>query len=175
MDIDLIAIGKTDAPEIAALIADYAKRIGRYAKFSVVFLPDVRTSRKLPAEQQKQSEGELLLRQFGPGDTVVLLDEKGEEMRSVEFASWLERRLAAGGRRICFVIGGPYGFSKAVYDRADALLSLSRMTFSHQIIRAIFARASSRWPPVVSLGVLRPKTTNPNLKMKKPFRMSSEN
>ena len=139
MDIDLIAIGKTDAPEIAALIADYAKRIGRYAKFSVVFLPDVRTSRKLPAEQQKQSEGELLLRQFGPGDTVVLLDEKGTEMRSVEFAAWLGGKLTGSARRICFIVGGPYGFSKAVYDRADALLSLSRMTFSHQIIRAIFA------------------------------------
>lgn len=139
MDIDLIAIGKTDSPEIAALIADYAKRINRYAKFSIVFLPDVRSSKKLPAEVQKQAEGEMLLRQFATGDTVVLLDEKGDELRSVEFASWLERRLAAGGRRICFVIGGPYGFSKAVYDRADALLSLSRMTFSHQIIRAIFA------------------------------------
>jgi len=139
MNIDLILIGKTDSEEISALVAEYSKRINRFAKFSVVILPDVRTSRKLPPAQQKTAEGEMILRQVAPGDTVVLLDEKGREMRSVEFADWLGKTLAGSGRRLCFVVGGPYGFSQQVYDRADSMLSLSRMTFSHQIIRAIFA------------------------------------
>lgn len=139
MNIDLILIGKTDSAEISTLVADYSKRINRYAKFSVVILPDVRNSRNMPASTQKQTEGDAILRQIADGDYMVLLDERGSEMRSVEFAAWLESRLAAGGRRICFVVGGPYGVSKAVQDRADAKISLSRMTFSHQIIRAIFA------------------------------------
>lgn len=139
MTIDLILIGKTDSEAVAALVSDYSKRINRYIKFSVVILPDVRSSRKMPAEVQKQAEGEMILHQITQGDTVVLLDEKGKSMRSVEFASWLEKRIATGGKRICFIVGGPYGFSREVYERADAMLSLSPMTFSHQIVRAIFA------------------------------------
>lgn len=138
MTIDLILIGKTDSTEIANIVTDYSKRINHSIKFSVVILPDVRSTKKLPAEVQKQTEGEMIMRQFAPGDHVVLLDEKGTEMRSVEFAAWIDKRLVGGGKRICFVVGGPYGFSKEVYDRADSMLSLSRMTFSHQIIRAIF-------------------------------------
>lgn len=139
MVIDLILTGKTDSAEVAALTADYSKRINRYAKFSIIILPDVRTSRKLPADLQKRAEGEAILKQLSPNDTVILLDEKGTEMRSVEFASWLDKRLSGPGRRLCFVVGGPYGFSPEVYERADGLISLSRMTFSHQIIRAIFS------------------------------------
>lgn len=139
MGIDLILVGKTDSAEIAAIVADYAKRINRYAKFSVILLPDPRHAGRLPRQAQKQAEGEAILRQLAPGDYAVLLDEKGTEMRSTEFAAWLENRLVDGVRRICFIVGGPYGFSPEVYARADAMLSLSRMTFSHQIIRAIFA------------------------------------
>lgn len=139
MGIDLILVGKTDSAEIAAIVADYAKRINRYAKFSVILLPDPRHAGRLPRQAQKQAEGEAILRQLAPGDYAVLLDEKGTEMRSTEFAAWLENRLVAGVRRICFIVGGPYGFSPEVYARADSMLSLSRMTFSHQIIRAIFA------------------------------------
>ena len=120
-------------------MADYSKRISRYARFSVVFLPDVRNAGKLPVQIQKQAEGEMILRQTAPGDYVVLLDERGEEMRSVEFAYWLQKRMNSGVKRLVLVIGGPYGFSDEVYRRADAKLSLSRMTFSHQIVRAIFA------------------------------------
>lgn len=138
MVIDFILIGKTDSAEVSAIVADYAKRINRCAKFSVISLPDVRASKKLPAQTQKQTEGEAILRQLSDGDYVVLLDEKGAEMRSVEFAAWLERRMTSGCKRLCFVVGGPYGFSKDVYSRADFMLSLSQMTFSHQIIRAIF-------------------------------------
>ena len=106
---------------------------------TLVTLPDLKNTRNISAESQKRQEGELLMRQFADGDYVVLLDEKGAEMRSVEFSMWLQKRMNSGVRRLCFVIGGPYGFSKTVYDRADESISLSRMTFSHQIIRAIFA------------------------------------
>lgn len=138
MNIDLIAIGKTDSAEVAGITGEYVRRINRYAKFSMVFLADVKTTKKLPQEKQKQLEGEQLLKQFSAGDYVVLLDEKGAEYRSREFASWLEKRMASGTRKLWFVIGGPYGFSEEVYARADDRLSLSKMTFSHQIIRAIF-------------------------------------
>jgi len=138
MGIDLILVGKTDSAEIAALMADYSKRISRYARFTVVFLPDVRNAGKLPVQIQKQAEGEMILRQTAPGDYVVLLDEKGTEMRSVEFAAWLGGKLTGSARRICFIVGGPYGFSGEVYARADAMLSLSRMTFSHQLVRTLF-------------------------------------
>lgn len=140
MVIDLIVIGKTDSEEVSGLLGIYSRRINRYVQFSVVALPDVRATRKLPVAEQKEAEGRMLMKQFAPGDHVVLLDERGAEMRSTEFAAWLERRMAAGSvKRICFVVGGPYGFSQEVYARANDTISLSRMTFSHQIIRAIFA------------------------------------
>lgn len=139
MTIELIAIGKTDLAEVGSLFEIYAKRIARHVKFSFTVLPDVKTSKKSVPAQVKRQEGELIMRQIGDGDYVVLLDERGEEMDSREFASWLDRRMAAGGKRICFIIGGAYGFDEAVYRRADFKVSLSKMTFSHQIIRAIFA------------------------------------
>lgn len=139
MQIELIVIGKTDSQEVAALVELYAKRVNRYCRFAVITLPDVRNTRHLTARQQCTAEGEALLRQFGEEDYIVLLDEHGEEMRSVEFAAWLQKCLNSGRKRLVWVIGGPYGFSDAVHARADARVSLSRMTFSHQIVRAIFA------------------------------------
>lgn len=139
MQLELIVIGKTDLQEVAALVELYARRIGHYCKFSLTTLPDVRGTRKLTARQQSAAEGAAILRQIGEGDFVALLDERGEEMRSAEFACWLQKRMNSGIRRLVTVIGGPYGFSDEVYARADARLSLSRMTFSHQIVRAIFA------------------------------------
>ena len=139
MTIDLITIGKTDSEEVAALVALYSKRISRWARFGTVMLPDVKRTGKTTAQAQARAEGEMLLRHFAPDDYVVLLDDKGVEYTSPEFAAWLERRLAGGGRRLCFVVGGPYGFSPEVYARANEAVSLSRMTFSHQIVRAIFA------------------------------------
>ena len=132
-------VGKTDSAEIQSLVATYLKRLNFYTRVTLVTLPDLKNTRNISAESQKRQEGELLMRQFADGDYVVLLDEKGAEMRSVEFSMWLQKRMNSGVRRLCFVIGGPYGFSKTVYDRADESISLSRMTFSHQIIRAIFA------------------------------------
>ena len=139
MNIDLLVVGKTDSAEIQSLVATYLKRLNFYTRVTLVTLPDLKNTRNISAESQKRQEGELLMRQFADGDYVVLLDEKGAEMRSVEFSMWLQKRMNSVVRRLCFVIGGPYGFSKTVYDRADESISLSRMTFSHQIIRAIFA------------------------------------
>lgn len=139
MVIELIVIGKTDSREVAALVDMYARRVNFYCRFAVTTLPDVRNTRKLSAAQQRTAEGEAILRQLTEGDFVALLDERGTEYRSVEFAQWLQKRLNSGIKRLVLVIGGPYGFSEEVYGRADARLSLSRMTFSHQIVRAIFA------------------------------------
>ena len=139
MTIELILIGKTDSKEIASLMELYVRRVNHYCRFAVTTLPDVRNTRSLTERQQRTAEGEAILRQLREGDYVVLLDERGEEMRSVEFAAWLQKRLNSGLRRLVLVIGGPYGFSEEVYARADGRLSLSRMTFSHQIVRAIFA------------------------------------
>jgi 23S rRNA (pseudouridine1915-N3)-methyltransferase len=139
MTIDLITIGKTDSEEVASLVAMYARRIAHRVRFSVLMLPDVKRSGKTTPDAQKKAEGEMLMRQFAPDDFVVLLDDKGAGYNSVEFAAWLQKRLNGGGRRLCFVVGGPYGFSQEVYARANDAVSLSRMTFSHQIVRAIFA------------------------------------
>ncbi len=139
MNIDLVVVGKTDSKEVDALVEMYSRRIGHYVRFAVTYLPDVKNTRKLSEAQQKTAEGEAILRQLGDGDWLTLLDERGEQMRSKEFASALQKRMNSGLRRMVFVIGGPYGFSDAVYDRADAMVSLSPMTFSHQIVRAIFA------------------------------------
>lgn len=139
MTIELIVIGKTDMREVEALVEMYAKRLNRYVRFAVTTLPDVRTTKSTAPSRQKRSEGEMILRQIADGDCVVLLDEHGEEMRSLEFAMWLQRRMNSGVKRLVLIVGGPYGFSDEVYARADAKLSLSKMTFSHQIVRAIFA------------------------------------
>ncbi|MBR3122779.1 MAG: 23S rRNA (pseudouridine(1915)-N(3))-methyltransferase RlmH, partial [Prevotella sp.] len=117
---------------------DYVGRIGHYMPFSVVVVPELKNTKALSEEQQKEREGELILQKIKPTDTLVLLDERGSELSSVAFSQWLQRKQSSA-RSLVFVIGGPYGFSKAVYNRADEQLSLSRMTFSHQLIRVVFA------------------------------------
>ena len=124
--------------EVAALVDMYTKRINFYNKFNITYLPDIRNSKNLSESQQKTAEGEAILRLIDDSDRVVLLDEKGSEFRSVEYAEWLQKRMNSGIRRLVFVIGGPYGFSPEVYSRSNEKISLSKMTFSHQIIRAIF-------------------------------------
>ena len=133
----LILVGKTTDKHFAAGIDDYASRISHYMPFEIVVIPELRNAKSLGEHQQKAAEGELILRQIQPSDTVVLLDEHGKERRSVEYARWLEQR-SMNARRLVFVIGGPYGFSPEVYQRADEKLSLSLMTFSHQMVRLIF-------------------------------------
>ena len=133
----LIMVGKTTDKLFYAGIADYAGRIGHYMPFEIITIAELRNTKSLTAEQQKTAEGELILKLLKGDDTVVLLDESGSELRSIEFARWLERKRSAA-RRLVFVIGGPYGFSPAVYERANEKLSLSRMTFSHQMVRLVF-------------------------------------
>lgn len=133
----LILVGKTTDRHFQAGIADYVGRISHYMPFDLVTIPELKNTKSLTEEQQKVAEGELIMRQFQTGDTVVLLDEHGRELRSVEFARWLEQKRNTA-RRLVFVIGGPYGFSEAVYARGNEQLSLSKMTFSHQMVRLVF-------------------------------------
>ena len=138
MNIELIVVGKTDMKEVEALVAMYTKRLNHYVKFAITTLADVRNTKNLSAAEQKRMEGEAILRLITDSDHLMLLDEHGLELRSIEFADLLQKRMSAGTKRLVFVIGGPYGFSDDVYQRANSKLSLSKMTFSHQIVRAIF-------------------------------------
>lgn len=138
MNIELIVVGKTDSKEVTALVDMYTKRINFYNRFNITYIPDIRNSKNLSEAQQKTAEGEAILRLLDESDRVVLLDEKGSEFRSVEYADWLQKRMNSGVKRLVFIIGGPYGFSPEVYARSNEKISLSKMTFSHQIIRAIF-------------------------------------
>lgn len=138
MDIVLLTVGKTQTDYIVAGIEEYCKRLKRYVPFSIISLPDIRNTRKLSEAQQKTAEGETILSFLSPGDLVILLDEKGEELTSRAFADRIERGLASGRKHMVFVVGGPYGFSPAVYARADHKISLSRMTFSHEMVRLFF-------------------------------------
>ena len=133
----LILVGKTTDKHFQAGINDYVERINPYMPFELVTIPELRNTKNLTEEQQKTLEGEQILRQLQPADTVVLLDEHGRELRSVEFARWIEQKRNTA-RRLVFIIGGPYGFSPVVYARAAEQLSLSKMTFSHQMIRLLF-------------------------------------
>ena len=133
----LIQVGKTVNKHFMAGINDYAERIIHYMPFDIVTIPELKNTKSLSEEQQKQAEGELILKQLQPSDTVVLLDEHGRQYRSIEFARWLEQK-QQNARRLVFIIGGPYGFSPDVYSRANEQLSLSLMTFSHQMIRLTF-------------------------------------
>lgn len=137
MKTELIVVGRTVNKHFIAGIADYSERIGHYMPFSITTIPELKNTKSLTEEQQKQAEGEQILKLIQPSDTVVLLDEHGHEYRSVELASWLEQKRNTA-RRLVFVIGGPYGFSQAVYTRANEKISLSKMTFSHQMVRLIF-------------------------------------
>lgn len=138
MNIEFIVVGKTDLRQVAELVEMYSKRINFYLKFHITVLTDIKNTKNLSADQQKKQEGTMLLKTFSEGDYVVLLDENGREFSSVDYASWLEKKMLSSTKRLCFVIGGPYGFSADVYARAQEKLSLSKMTFSHQIVRALF-------------------------------------
>lgn len=138
MKILLLAIGKTDEDYLITGIKKYVGRLGHYASFELKEIPDIRNRKTMSEEQQKKAESFLLLSQFQPGDYVVLLDENGVQHSSVAFAEWLEKVMASGVKRLVFVIGGPYGFAQEVYAKANVKMSLSLMTFSHQMVRLIF-------------------------------------
>lgn len=137
MKTELLLVGKTNDKHFQAGIDDYTQRIGHYMPFAITVIPELKNTKALSEQQQKEREGELILQKIQTSDKLVLLDEHGKEFRSIEFASWIERQQQQG-RRLVFVIGGPYGFSEAVYKRADEKISLSKMTFSHQMVRLVF-------------------------------------
>lgn len=137
MDTILMTVGKTQSAYVRTGIEEYQKRLTRYTSFSLLELPDPRQT-KLPEEARKETEGEMILDKIRPSDYVILLDERGQQYTSEQFAIQLEKLMVAGYRRLIFVVGGAFGFSQKVYDRANALISLSRMTFNHEMVRLFF-------------------------------------
>lgn len=138
MKIVMITVGKTSTKYIADAIDEFHKRVCRYAPMEILTVPDLKMTRGVTEEVQRQREGAGILAMLQGGDHVCLLDERGREMTSREFASMIEARMNQGLKRLVFVIGGPYGFAREVYDRADSKLSLSRMTFTHEMVRLFF-------------------------------------
>ena len=138
MKITLLVVGRTVDKNIIAGIEEYTRRGQHFTQFSMEIIPELKNARKLSEAQQKELEGEDILKNINSGDHVVLLDEGGKEFRSTEFASWIEHKQNISTKRLVFVVGGPYGFSQKVYSAANEKLSLSRMTFSHQMIRLLF-------------------------------------
>lgn len=138
MKFALLVVGRTVEKHYITAINDYVERIKHYTPFDMEVIPELKNTKSLSMEQQKEKEGELILKALQPGDIVVLLDEHGKEFRSIEFAEWAEKKMHTVNKRLVFIIGGPYGFSKDVYAAAQEKISLSKMTFSHQMIRLIF-------------------------------------
>jgi 23S rRNA (pseudouridine1915-N3)-methyltransferase len=135
MTIKLLAIGKTDNKQLDALINEYQKRLGFYIKFNFEIIPDIKNAKNLSEAQQKQKEGELILKKLNNTDVLILLDENGKQLDSIEFSNYLQKHMNSGIKQLVFVIGGPYGFSPEIYSKAKGKLSLSKMTFSHQMVR----------------------------------------
>mgnify|MGYP003300743825 FL=1 len=138
MKIVFLVIGKTDESYLYTGILKYIKRLEHYVPFEMKIIPDIKNRKTLTEEQQKKAEGELILSNINIGDDLVLLDENGKTFSSVAFSQWIEKQMNIGSKRMIFVVGGPYGFSKEVYAKAKFKISLSEMTFSHQMIRLIF-------------------------------------
>ena len=134
MKITLLVVGKTNDERLRSLIADYQQRLSHYVPFEFVVLPDIKNAKALSEEQLKNAEGELILARLTPAMDVLLLDEHGREFSSIDYADFLQKKMGSG-RDLTLVIGGAYGFSPAVYQRANGKISLSQMTFSHQMIR----------------------------------------
>lgn len=135
MKIKLLAIGKTDSKPLQLLIDEYQKRLKHYVKFDLEIIPDIKNAKNLSETQQKEKEGELILNKIQSTDTLILLDDKGKQYTSVEFSKYLQKKMNSGLKQLVLLIGGPYGFSDAVYQKSQGKLSLSKMTFSHQMIR----------------------------------------
>ena len=138
MNIKLLCIGKTDDRNLEALISVYTKRLKHYVNFELEIIPDLKKTKNLSEEQQKEKEGELILNKITAQDQLILLDENGKELNSLKFADYLQKKMNSGIKTLVFVIGGPYGFSDEIYQRANGKVSLSSMTFSHQMVRLFF-------------------------------------
>jgi 23S rRNA (pseudouridine1915-N3)-methyltransferase len=138
MNIKLLTIGKTDNKALQSLIDDYTKRLSFYIKFDLEIIPDIKNVKNLSESQQKEKEGELILAKLSPTDQLILLDENGKTFSSIGFSDYIQKKMNSGVKNLVFVIGGPYGFSDEVYLKAQAKISLSLMTFSHQMVRLFF-------------------------------------
>ena len=138
MKTTLLLVGKTTSKPLSQLVDDYVERVGHFAPFSVEVIPELRKARSLTVEQQKELESDEILNRLKASDFVVLLDERGREFRSVQFAEFVQKLNLRGASRVVFIVGGPYGFANSVYERANEKISLSKMTFSHQMIRLLF-------------------------------------
>lgn len=138
MKITLAVVGKTEVGFVRQGIDEYVKRLQHYVQFNIQYVGDVRNTRNMSEAQQKASEGKALLASLETSDYVVLLDEHGSERTSLDYSQWLQRRMASGSKRLVFVVGGPYGFSQEVCDRSNEKISLSKMTFPHELVRLIF-------------------------------------
>lgn len=152
MKATLLVVGRTVEQHYITAINDYLQRTRRYLSFDIEVIPELKNTKSLTNEQQKEKEGELICKTLQPGDYVVLLDEHGKEMRSLEFADWMKHKMNTVNKRLIFVIGGPYGFSPRVYSQASEKISMSKMTFSHQMIRLIFVEQIYRAMTILNNG-----------------------
>ena len=148
----LLVVGRTVEQHYITAINDYIQRTKRYITFDMEVIPELKNTKSLSMEVQKEKEGELICKAFQPGDVIVLLDEGGKEMRSIEFADYMKRKMNTVNKRLVFIIGGPYGFSEKVYQAANEKISMSKMTFSHQMIRLIFVEQIYRAMTILNGG-----------------------
>lgn len=152
MKTTLLVVGRTVEKHYITAIEDYLQRTKHFMSFDMEVIPELKNTKSLSAEQQKEKEGELICKALQPGDVIVLLDEHGKEMRSIEFADWMKRKMNTVNKRLVFIIGGPYGFSEKVYQLAHEKISMSKMTFSHQMIRLIFVEQIYRAMTILNGG-----------------------
>lgn len=152
MKTTLLVVGRTVEKHYITAIEDYIQRTKHFMTFDMEVIPELKNTKNLSMEQQKEREGELICKAIQPGDVIVLLDEHGKEMRSIEFANYMERKMNTVNKRLIFIIGGPYGFSEKVYQLAHEKISMSKMTFSHQMIRLIFVEQIYRAMTILNSG-----------------------
>lgn len=152
MKTTLLVVGRTVEKHYITAIEDYLQRTKHFMSFDMEVIPELKNTKSLSAEQQKEKEGELICKALQSGDVIVLLDEHGKEMRSIEFADWMKRKMNTVNKRLVFIIGGPYGFSEKVYQLAHEKISMSKMTFSHQMIRLIFVEQIYRAMTILNGG-----------------------
>ena len=147
-----LVVGRTIEKHYITAINDYIERTKHFLSLEMEVIPELKNTKNLTPEQQKEKEAELILKALAPGDYLVLLDEGGKEYRSIEFARWMEKKMSAVNKRLVFLIGGPYGFSSKIYQIAQEKISLSKMTFSHQMVRLIFAEQLYRAMTILNNG-----------------------
>ena len=139
MEICVLSIGKISSQWIQQGLEVFENRIGKYNKYTTIVLPDIKNAKSLTKDIIKEEEGKQILTQLSPSDFVVIMDEKGKEFTSREFSEWIQKQMSSGKKRLLFIIGGPYGFSKSIYERADFKIALSKMTFTHEMAKLLLS------------------------------------